>query len=230
MNQIAISSMAFGVVISIIGYEVGLLLKAKYKFGILNPLLISIVFVIGFLFLFNIDYESYNNSAKYLSYLLTPATVCLAIPLYQRLQLLKENWLAIILGIIAGATTSLICILIFAIIFKFDHQLYVTILPKSITTAIGMGISEELGGITTITVLVILVTGVFGNICAEGICKLFRITNPVAKGIAIGTSSHAMGTTKAMELGEIEGAMSSLSIVIAGLFTLIGANVFAQFI
>ncbi len=230
MNQIIINSMAFGVVISILGYEIGLLLKSKYKYGIINPLVISIIFVIGFLLLFDIDYESYNNSAKYLSYLLTPATVCLAIPLYQRLQLLKENWFAIIFGIVAGATASLICIFVFAIIFKFNHELYVSILPKSITTAIGIGISGELGGITTITVLVILITGVFGNICAEGICKLFKITNPVARGIAIGTSSHAMGTTRAMELGEVEGAMSSLSIVIAGLFTLVGANIFAQFL
>ncbi len=230
MNEIIINSMVFGVVISIVGYEIGLILKSKFKSGLLNPLLISIVFVISFLLIFNVEYENYSSSAKYLSYLLTPATVCLAIPLYQRLQLLKDNWFAIIFGIIAGALTSLICIFIFAIIFKFDHQLYVTILPKSITTAIGIGISEELGGITTITVLMILVTGVFGNIFAEGICKLFRITNPVARGIAIGTSSHAMGTTKAIEMGEIEGAMSSLSIVIAGIFTLVGANIFATFI
>ncbi len=228
MEQLAINSMTFGVVISIVGFEIGQLLKSKFKFAIFNPLLVSIVFVILFLLLFNIEYETYNNSAKYLSYLLTPATVCLSIPLYQRLQLLKDNWVAIIFGILAGAIASLISILIFAKIFNFSHELYVTLLPKSVTTAIGMGISDEFGGITTITVLVILVTGVFGNIFAESICKLFKITNPVARGIAIGTSSHAMGTTKAMELGEIEGAMSSLSIVIAGIFTLIGVNLFVS--
>ena len=103
-------------------------------------------------------------------------------------------------------------------------------MPKSITTAIGMGISEELGGYVTITVAVIIITGVLGNICGEAVCKIFKITNPVAKGIALGTSSHAIGTAKAMEMGEIEGAMSSLSIVIAGICTMVGASVFANFI
>ncbi len=230
MEQLAINSMTFGVIISLIGFELGQVLKSKYKYAILNPLLVSIVFVIIFLLMFNIEYDTYNDSAKYLSYLLTPATVCLAIPLYERLQLLKDNWVAIIFGIISGAIASLVSIFIFALIFNFSYELYVTLLPKSVTTAIGIGIADELGGIASITVFVILITGVIGNIFAESLCKLFKITNPVAKGIAIGTSSHAMGTSKAMEIGEIEGAMSSLSIVICGIFTLLGANIFAQLI
>jgi putative effector of murein hydrolase len=123
-----------------------------------------------------------------------------------------------------------LAVLVFALIFNFGHEEYVTMLPKSITTAIGMGISEELGGYVTITVAVIIITGVLGNICGEAVCKIFKITNPVAKGIALGTSSHAIGTAKAMEMGEIEGAMSSLSIVIAGICTMVGASVFANFI
>lgn len=230
MNQVVINSTTIGIVISVLGYELGMLLKRKFKFAVFNPLLISIIFVIICLGIFNVDYESYNKSAQYLGYLLTPATVCLAIPLYQQIRLLKENIWAIFLGILSGVLTSLGCILTFALLFGFSHKEYVTLLPKSITTAIGMGVSEELGGYVTITVAVIIITGVLGNMLADVVCKIFRITNPVAKGIGIGTASHAIGTAKAMEMGEIEGAMSSLSIVIAGILTMIGASVFANFL
>ncbi len=123
--------------------------------------------------------------------------------------------------------TSLVCVLVLALLFHFDHAQYVTLLPKSITTAIGMGISEELGGYVTITVAVIIITGVIGNMLAETVCRIFKIEEPVAKGIAIGASSHAVGTVKAMEIGEIEGAMSSLAIAVAGLLTVVLAPVFA---
>ena len=132
-------------------------------------------------------------------------------------------------GIVSGVLTSLCSILVLAFLFKLDHASYVTMLPKSITTAIGMGVSEELGGFVPVTVAVIIVTGVLGNMIAETVCKVFRIEEPVAKGIAIGTASHAVGTAKAMEMGAVEGAMSSLSIVVSGILTVIGANVFAGF-
>lgn len=216
--------------ISIIGYEIGLFLKKKFRMAIFNPLLISIAFVIIFLVIFRVDYKSYNEGAKYLSYLLTPATVCLAIPLYEQLELLKSNIKAILAGILSGILASLGSVFLLSKLFHFTHEQYVTFLPKSITTAIGMGVSQELGGIVTITVVVIIMTGVLGNILAETICKLFKISEPVAKGIAIGTASHAIGTSKAMEMGEIEGAMSSLAIVVAGLLTVIGASIFANLI
>lgn len=228
MNNIVLNSATIGVVISLLAYQLGVLLKNKTKQAIFNPLLISIALVIIILLIFNIDYDSYNQSAKYLSYLLTPATVSLAIPLYQQLELLKKNWIAVIIGITSGVLTSLVCVLLLSMAFGLTHAEYITLLPKSITTAIGMGISEELGGYPTITVAVIIVTGIFGNIVAEGFCKLFRIKHPISRGLAIGTSSHAMGTTKAMELGKIEGAMSSLSIVVAGLMTVVLASVFAM--
>jgi putative effector of murein hydrolase len=129
--------------------------------------------------------------------------------------------------LISGVITSLVCVLVLALLFHFDHAQYVTLLPKSITTAIGMGISEELGGYVTITVAVIIITGVIGNMLAETVCRIFKIEEPVAKGIAIGASSHAVGTVKAMEIGEIEGAMSSLAIAVAGLLTVVLAPVFA---
>ena len=227
MKEAVFNSAYFGVILSVGAYALGLLLKRKFKWGFLNPLLISIVIVIAVLLVFDIDYDSYNQGGKYLSYFLTPATVCLAIPLYQQLELLKKNKKAIILGILAGVLSSLGSVLALSYLFGFTHQQYVTLLPKSITTAIGIGVSHELGGIETITVAVIIVTGVIGNVIADGICRLFRIKDPIAVGLAIGTSAHALGTTKAFELGEVQGAMSSLSIVVAGLLTVVGASFFA---
>lgn len=221
-------SLYFGLTISVAAYGLGLFLRKKLKWGFLNPLLLSILAVIFVLNLLEVDYETYNASAKYLSYLLTPATVCLAIPLYQQMELLKENFWAIFWGITAGVLSSLGSVLGLAYLFGLSHEQYVTLLPKSITTAIGIGVSEELGGISTITVAVIIVTGVFGNIIGEAICKLFKIQEPVSIGLAFGTSSHAVGTAKALELGEIQGAMSSLSIAVSGLLTVIGASVFAS--
>lgn len=227
MNELVLSSATIGVVLSIAAYEIGVFLKKKTNSAIFNPLLVSIILVMVFLVIFRIDYESYNDSAKYLSYLLTPATVSLAIPLYQQLELLKKNFTAIILGILSGVLTSAGVIFAMSILFGLSHEEYVTLLPKSITTAIGMGVSEELGGYVTITVAVIIVTGILGNIIGEVVCKVFRIKNPISRGLALGTSAHAIGTAKAMEMGEVEGAMSSLAIVVAGLCTVIGASVFA---
>ena len=224
MKEMITNSVFFGVMVSILAYELGMLLKKKFKLAIFNPLLISIAVVIVILAVFHIDYQSYANGADLLSYLLTPATVCLAVPLYEQLELLKNNVMA---GLISGVLTSLISILALAAVFGFSHEEYVTLLPKSITTAIGMGVSEELGGIVTITVAVIIVTGILGNVIGEHVFRIFRIDEPIAKGVALGSASHAIGTAKAMELGEIEGAMSSLSIAVAGLLTVLGASVFA---
>lgn len=229
MKEILCNSAYFGVTVSLIGYGAGIMLKKKFKYAFLNPLLISIIFVIGVVTLCEVDYESYENSAQYLSYLLTPATVCLAVPLYQQMTLLRKNLAAVACGILAGVLASLGSVLLLAFLFGLEHDVYVTLLPKSITTAIGMGVSEELGGLVTITVAVIIVTGVIGNVIGEAVCKLFRIYEPIAKGLALGTSSHAIGTAKALEMGEVEGAMSSLAIAVAGLLTVIGASVFAGF-
>lgn len=230
MSDFLCESVFFGVAISILTYELGVFLKKKLKWTICNPLLISIVAVILLLLAFNIPYESYNAGAKYLSYLLTPATVCLAIPLYEQVELLKKHAGAIVAGLVSGVLTSAVCVFVLALLFGLNHAEYATLLPKSITTAIGMGISEELGGYVTITVAVIIITGVIGNILAETVCRIFKIEEPVAKGIAIGSSSHALGTVKAMEMGEIEGAMSSLSIAVAGLLTVVVAPIFASLI
>lgn len=230
MNELVSNFLFFGMAVSIGGYSLGLFIKTRFKLPIFNPLLISVIFVMLFLIVFGIDYDSYQSSAKYLSYLLTPATVCLAIPLYQQLTLLKKHMKAIVFGIVAGAVAGMSCVFLLSLLFGLNHEQYVTLLPKSITTAIGMGVSEEMGGIVTITVAVIVVTGILGNMIAEFTCKVFHITEPVAKGIAIGSASHAIGTTKAIEMGEIEGAMSSLAIAMAGLTTVVLASIFSGLI
>ena len=224
------NSLFFGAAISLLAYEVGLLLRKKFKKAIFNPLLIGILCVIGVLSIFHIEYDSYNVGGQYISYLLTPATVCLAVPLYEQLSLLKKNLVAVAAGIVSGVLASMVSVLLLCKLFQLSHEEYVTLLPKSITTAIGMGVSEELGGIVTITVAVIIITGVLGNMVGETVLKLAKIHHPVAKGLAFGTSAHAVGTAKALELGEVEGAMSSLSIAVAGLLTVVAVPIASKFI
>lgn len=214
-------SLYFGFVISILAYLFGVWLKQKLGWAILNPLLVSVVLVIGCLLVSGIDYDTYNGSAKYISYLLTPSTVCLAIPLYKQLGLLKKNLLAVGIAILSGVIASAASILALCLMFRLEHLHYVTMLPKSITTAIGMGVSEEAGGMVTITVVCIIITGIFGNIIAEHLFRAAGIRHPIAKGLALGTSAHAIGTAKALELGDVEGAMSSLAIAVAGLLTVV---------
>jgi predicted murein hydrolase (TIGR00659 family) len=216
-----ISSDYFGLFLSIGLFIVALEIKKKFKLAILNPLLVSTVLCIIILLVFDIPYETYRDSAKMLSYLLTPATVCLAIPMYKQLKLLKDNLAAVVIGIITGTCCSILSILAMGKIFGLTNEHIATLLPKSITTAIGMGVSEEAGGIVILTVAAIIITGILGNMIAETIFKIFHIDHPVAKGLALGTSAHAVGTAKALELGEVEGAMSSLSICVAGILTVI---------
>lgn len=230
MKEIFENSVFLGVLISLGSYMLGTWLKKKTGWALMNPLLISIILVIAFLLLTGTSYESYSRGANLISYLLTPATVCLAVPLYQQFELLKRNAKAVMAGIISGVLSSLCTILLFAVIFGFDHASYVTFLPKSITTAIGLGVSEILGGYVSVAVVVIIITGVIGNIFAEGFLKLIKVTEPIARGIAIGSASHAVGTAKAMEMGEVEGAMSSLSIVVCGMITVFVAPLFAAII
>lgn len=221
LREILENAQYFGLTLSIGAYLLALWLKNKTGLAVLNPLLVSASLVIGVLLGVGIDYESYNKGASYLSWLLTPATVCLAIPLYKQLNLLKSNGIAVAAGITSGVVTSAVSILLLCKVLGLGYRHYVTLLPKSITTAIGMGVSEEAGGIVTLTVMCIVLTGVLGNMAGEAILKLAGIRHPVARGLAMGTSAHAIGTAKALEMGEIEGAMSSLSIAVAGLMTVV---------
>ena len=230
MNKILTDSAFFGMFLTLACYQVGVLVKRKVKVALATPLLVAVVLIIGILLVFHIDYENYENGAKYISYFLTPATVSLAVPLYRRMTLLKKHPAAILGGIASGVLTAMVSIFLLSLAFGRTHEQYVTILPNSITTAIGMGVSGKMGGIPALTVVAISITGVTGTVLAEVICKLFRIREPIAKGLAIGTAAHALGTSKAMEIGEIEGAMSSLSIVVAGIMTVLAVQVFGGFI
>lgn len=223
-------SVFFGVVISLLCYQIGVLVRKKTKLAIANPLLLSVIIIIAVLLLLGIDYDSYYNGAKYIQYFLTPATVSLAVPLYRQLAYIRKYPAAVFGGIASGVLTAMGSIFLMGLAFGLTHEQYVSLLPKSITTAIGIGISEKMGGMVNVTIIAISITGILGNIVAEGVCKVFHIQESVAKGLAIGTAAHALGTTKAMELGEVEGAMSSLSIVVAGILTVITVSVFAGFL
>lgn len=226
--KFALDSLFIGAVLTIAFYELGLLIKKKWKLAIFNPILIAATGIILFLIICKVDYDTYYEGAKYISYFLTPATVCLAVPLYEQIKILKKNLLAVMCGILSGIISSILCVFAVCKIFDLDHTMYVTFMTKSISSAIGMGVSEELNGIVAITVSVTILTGVFGNIIAEILFKVIRIKEPIAKGVAIGTSSHAIGTAKALEIGEIEGAMSSLSIAVSGIITALLASFFAM--
>lgn len=230
MKDLLQNSVFLGVLLSIGAYAIGMLLKRKTGWSILNPLLVSIVLIIAFLLVTGLPYQTYSEGADIISYMLTPATICLAVPLYQQVKLLKKNYKAVLAGILSGVISSMITILVLALLFGFDHASYVTFLPKSITTAIGMGVSQELGGYVSVTVVVIVLTGVIGNVIADRVLGFLHIEEPIAKGVAIGSASHAIGTARAMEMGQIEGAMSGLSIVVSGIMTVFGATVFSWFL
>ncbi len=223
--NIIIENMFFGIVISLIAFELGKIIYNKTKLPIFNPLLTSIIIVIVILKIFNIDFELYNKGGQFINMFLGPATVILAVPLYKQLLLLKKNFVPIIIGISIGSVVSVISVILLSTVFNLDKEIIISLIPKSVTTPIGVEISNSLGGITGITVMAVILTGITGAIIAPTVCKIFKINNPVARGIGIGTASHAVGTSKALEIGETEGAMSSLSIGIAGLITVVVAPI-----
>ncbi len=218
-----------GIVFTVGAYMAGVALRSRWMRAWSNPLLLAVILILAGLSIFQIPYESYAAGADYISIWLTPTTVCLAIPLYERLELLKKHAWAIVAGIGTAVLTSMGLVWLWAVLLDFEHAEYVTFLPKSITTAIGMVISEELGGYVPITVAVIVFTGIFGSMVAEPVCRMFRITEPVAKGLAIGSAAHGIGTSKAMEMGKTEGAVSGLAMVLSGVVTVFAAMLFAQF-
>lgn len=220
-----VNSPLFGITLSLIAFETGTLISKKWKYSILNPLLIANVLIVGFLLITGVSLESYKVGGDYISLLLTPATVVLAVPLYRQLLSLKKYWKPILAGIFVGSFVSMACVLICGKLLGLSRVLIMSLLPKSITIPMGSVVSEQIGGIPSVTIIAIVVTGIVGAVAAVPVCKLCRIRHKIAQGVSIGTSSHALGTTKAMEIGEIQGAMSSLSIGIAGVFTAIVAPI-----
>ncbi|MBR4983436.1 MAG: LrgB family protein [Lachnospiraceae bacterium] len=221
MNEMLSESLFFGMILSLLAYKIGFEIQKKYKKVFLNPLLIAIVIVIVFLLITGISYETYRNGAKYLSYFLTPVTVCLAVPLYKQMETLKKNMAAILISIAIGCVTHAGVLIAITAIFKMDKQLLMSVMSKSVTTAIALGVTGEIGGIQGITVIGVMVAGISGAVIGPTLLKLFHITEPVAQGLAMGSASHAIGTSKAIELGEIQAAMSSLAIVVTGILTVV---------
>ena len=215
----------FGLIISLLAFEAGLLLSRKTKFPLFNPLLIAIILVISFLLIFDIDVDVYNKGGQFINMFLGPATVVLAVPLYKQLKLLKKYMMPILIGILFGSTVGVCSVILLSNIFGMEKILTISLLSKSVTTPIGIEITNQLGGLAPVTVLAIIISGIIGSIIGPTICKIFKINDKVAIGIALGTASHAVGTSKALELGETEGAMSSLSIGIAGIMTVFLAPV-----
>lgn len=216
-----VSTPLFGITLTLLAYVVSVYIYTKSKGPLLNPMLISTLIIIAILLISKIDYSNYKIGGDYISFFLGPSTVVLAVPLYKTIDLLRKNLIPILVGISAGSFVGISCIILFSKLLGLDISIIKSLAPKSVTTPIGIEVAKSLGGIESITVIAIVITGITGAIIAPYVLKLFRINDPLSKGVSIGTSSHALGTTKAMEIGEVEGAMSSLSIGIAGLITLV---------
>ena len=221
MNEFLSQLPLFSLVLTLGTYQIGLLLQKKWKTPLLNPLLISVALIVAVLLVTGFSVEQYQLDMKIFSWLITPATVSLAVPLYEHMQKLKKNLPAILVGVAAGAITGLFSVFGLCALFSLDRQTTISLLPKSITTAIGMVISGQNGGIEALTSLVIAFTGILGSIAGPGLCKLLKLDHPIAQGVAFGTSAHVVGTAKASELGSIQGAVSSLSLAVAGILTAI---------
>lgn len=213
--------MIFGLFLTLVVYIFMSKLKDFFKKDYLNPLLLSIIFIIAFLKLSNIPYESYKSGGDVINLFLTPATIALAIPLSRELKKLKKHLSAILAGVFVGVVTSGLSVFLINLIFKLEREHFMSFLPKSITTAIGIGLSETIGGIPSITVFAIIMTGIFGSIVCEFVFKAFKINDPIARGLALGSASHAVGTAKAVTLGDEIAAASSLGMVASGIVTVI---------
>lgn len=211
----------FGVVLSIFAFEIGVWINKKTGWAAANPLLIAILLVVAFLSAFQIPLEAYQNGGDFISLFLAPATASLAISIYNQISLLKKNLLPVLIGCAAGSITSMGSVYLLCKLFRLDERLTAALLPKSVTTPIAIEIAAQNGGLVPVTVAMVVLTGILGAVAAPALIRLFRVKNPVEAGLAIGTSSHAVGTSRALELGEAEGAMSSIAIGVSGLLTVL---------
>lgn len=219
-------NVAFGVVISVAAFQGAVWLNRKVKTPLLNPLLVAVTFIIVVLVVFKIPLQSYQQGAQVISYFLGPATAVLAYSIYRQMAVLKKHFLPILAGCLAGSVVSMVSAYALCRLFGLDDAVAMSTLPKSVTTPIAMSVSETLGGVTSITVAVVIATGIMGSVLAPTLIKLFKVKSPIAAGVAIGTCSHAVGTSKAMQIGELEGAMSGIAIGVSGLLTMVIALVY----
>ena len=207
------------VILTLLAYQAGLTLQKKTKSAVFNPILVAVILVLLFMAVSGLENSRYQAANIRLSWLMTPATVCLAIPMYQQVQILRKNFRALLAGIAAGAVSCLMFVLAAAALFRFDRTLTVSLLPKSVTSAIGVPLSQLSGGIPSITTAAIILTGIIASVGGTLLCKLFRLEDEISRGVAFGTAGHVIGTARANELTPLTGAVSSLSLVVAGLLT-----------
>lgn len=230
MREVIADSVYFGAALSLVCFSIGLMIQKRFPYELCNPLLIAMILVIIVLKVFHIDFAEYDNGAKYITYLMQPATVCLAIPLYKQIQVLKKNVAAILIAIFSGCITHILVVVGLGMLLRVDVNLITSILPKSVTTPIALGITNEMGGIAGVTVIGVVIAGMLGAVIAPILYKLIGIEEPVAQGLGLGTASHAVGTSKAVELGEIQAAMSSLAIVVTGIMTVVLVPIVVQWL
>lgn len=220
----------FPIVLTLLAYQIGLLCRRKWKHPLCNPLLIAVLLVIPVLVFTGYNIKTYQAGTSILSFLITPATICLAVPLYENFRLLKGKFTAIFAGICSGTVTALISVYGLCKFFSLPPEITVSLLPKSITTAIGIALTQEANGLTALTAVAIFITGVLGSLTGTGLCKLLKIDDPAAQGVAFGTASHLIGTSKASELGSLQGAISSLSLILSGILTAILFPILLQYV
>lgn len=209
----------FGIALTVAAFMVGAMCQKKLKLAIFNPILIGAALVMVVLWVLKIPVGQYQAACKKLTFLLTPATICLAIGFYEQVQKLKKHIPAILVGVFGGSLASLLSVGLLCRLLGINRVLTVTLLPKSVTSAIGMVLSEQAGGIGAVTTAVIAITGVLGNMMGPWLCKLFRLKDPISQGVAYGTAAHVMGTSRAMEISPLVGAVSSCALTLAGLIT-----------
>ena len=224
------SSTFFAVTLALVTYVFADALQKRFRTPLLNPLLVSSIIIIGILLVFDIPNEVFQEGCSVLTYLLTPATICLAISCYEKFQALKKDVVAILAGVLAGSLSSLGSVYLLSLAFGVDRTIMLSLMPKSVTTAIGLALSNEIGGIAAITTVAIVITGNIGNMAGPALTRLFRIEDEIAQGVAFGTASHVIGTSKALELGQLIGAVSGLALTLAGIFTCIILSFIAQYL
>ena len=230
MAEFILSIGVWGVALTLSCFALGTWINKKTGQALCNPLLLGSIFVIVFLSLVQIPFGEYKESVSFLSYLLLPATVSLAVPLYEQWLPMKRNAKAVLCGILAGSVTSMISVIAMSWLLKLDPVLSASLMPKSVTSAIGAEVAVELGGIGSLAGALIILTGIVGNLSATALCRICRLHDPIARGVAIGTGSHAVGTSRALQMGRIEGAVSSLSIAVAGVLTAAICPILANFL
>ena len=224
--QIAILPVA----LTLLAYQAGALLQKKLRTPLCNPILVAVVLVLVFLGITGMELKTYQAGATYLSWLMTPATICLAISMYEQFQILKKKMPLILISVAAGAISCMLEVLAFGAILGLDRELTASLLPKSVTTAIGVPLSQMAGGLTPITTAAIILTGITASVLGPTMCRIFRLTDEMARGAAFGTAGHVIGTAKASELSPLTGAVSSLSLVVAGLLTAVTLPLIANFL